>query len=218
VSILGASISPYLFLFYSSGAIEDAWDENYIGVNRIIATGGMSFGSLISVAVLALAAIVFLPAGNKVQHYYELTPLLTPAFGKWGVRLLAASLGIACLGAALEISLQLAYFAAQGFGWNWSENQKPREEARFCLTYTGAILFGILVVLTGIDPLQVTVSSMVLTAATLPVSIVPFLILMNDEHYLQRFRNGWFSNTVVLLIIGLAFVLAVVSVPLQIFG
>src|SRR3954469_12100531 len=34
VSILGASISPYLFLFYSSGAIEDKWDKSYLGANR----------------------------------------------------------------------------------------------------------------------------------------------------------------------------------------
>jgi hypothetical protein len=32
------------------------------------------------------------------------------------------------------------------------------------------------------------------------------------------YRNGWFSNAVVLVIIGLAFVLAVVAIPLQIFG
>jgi NRAMP (natural resistance-associated macrophage protein)-like metal ion transporter len=43
-SILGASISPYLFMFYSSGAIEDQWDESYLGTNRIIAGLGMTFG------------------------------------------------------------------------------------------------------------------------------------------------------------------------------
>ena len=44
VSILGAAISPYLFYFYSAGAIEDHWDEDYVGVNRAVATIGMSFG------------------------------------------------------------------------------------------------------------------------------------------------------------------------------
>lgn len=29
VSILGALISPYLFYFYSSGAVEDHWDEGH---------------------------------------------------------------------------------------------------------------------------------------------------------------------------------------------
>jgi hypothetical protein len=30
VSILGASISPYLFFFYSSGALEDEWRETHV--------------------------------------------------------------------------------------------------------------------------------------------------------------------------------------------
>ena len=56
---------------------------------------------------------------------------------------------------------------------------------------------------------------MVLTAGTLPVSIVPFLILMNDPHYMQKHTNGWLSNFIVLATIALALVLAIVSVPLQ---
>jgi Mn2+/Fe2+ NRAMP family transporter len=218
VSILGASISPYLFFFYSSGAIEDNWDDSYLNVNRVVATGGMSFGSTISVAVLILAALIMLPSGIKVEHYNQLPLLLVPVFGKWGFWLFVASLGIACLGAALEVTLEMAYLTAQGFGWNWSENQRPIREARFSLTYTIVMVLGSIVVLTGIDPLKLTIFSMSLTAATLPVSIVPFLLLMNDEDFVKDHRNGWFSNAVVLVIIGLACVLALVTIPLQIFG
>ena len=218
VSILGASISPYLFFFYSSGAIEDEWTEEYVGVNRVIATGGMSFGSLISIAVLVLAATLFLPRGIKVAHYDQLPMLLVPVFGRTGFWLFVASLGIACLGAAMEITLEIAYLAAQGMGWNWSENQRPLAEARFSLVYTITILLGMMIVMIGIDPLKLTIFSMALTAATLPVSIVPFLFLMNDKSYVRGYRNGWISNTVVVLIIGLAFILAIVTIPLQIFG
>ncbi|HJP95372.1 MAG TPA: divalent metal cation transporter [Pyrinomonadaceae bacterium] len=218
VSILGASISPYLFFFYSSGAIEDEWNEGYVGINRIIATGGMSFGSVISIAVLILAAMIFAPAGVKFEHYSQLPTLLTPVFGYWGFWLVVASVGISCLGAAMEITLELAYFTAQGFGWNWSENQRPLDEARFSFAYTVIIILGVISTLVGIDPLQMTILSMALTAATLPVSIVPFLFLMNDYSYVRSYRNGWFSNTVVVAIISLAFVLAIVSIPLQIFG
>ena len=218
VSILGASISPYLFFFYSSGAIEDNWQETHVGINRIIATTGMSFGSVISISVLILAAMIFAPQGIKIEHYSQLPDLLIPVFGHKGFWLLVASLGIACMGAAMEITLQMAYLTAQGFGWNWSENQRPLDEARFSFVYTIVLLLGALIVLTGLDPLTITIVSMVLTAATLPVSIVPFLFLMNDRSYVRIYRNGWLSNTVVILIIGLAFVLAVVSIPLQIFG
>ena len=218
VSILGATISPYLYFFYSSGAIEDEWNEGYIGINRVIATGGMSFGSLISIAVLILAAMIFAPAGVKFEHYSQFPQLLVPVFGYWGYWLIVASLGISCLGAAMEITLEIAYLTAQGFGWNWSENQRPLDEARFSAAYIVAIVLGMLPILVGVDPLSVTILSMALTAATLPVSIVPFLFLMNDYSYVRIYRNGWFSNAVVIVIIGIAFVLAVVAIPLQIFG
>ena len=218
VSILGASISPYLFFFYSSGAIEDEWNEGHVGVNRIIATGGMTFGSVISIAVLILAAMIFAPQGVKFEHYSQLPDLLVPVFGYWGYWLIVASVGIACFGAALEITLEIAYFTAQGFGWNWSENQRPRDEARFAAAYTLTVILAALITITGIDPLKITIFSMALTAATLPVSIVPFLFLMNDYSYVRVYRNGWFSNAVVIAINSIAFVLAVVSIPLQIFG
>jgi NRAMP (natural resistance-associated macrophage protein)-like metal ion transporter len=218
VSILGASISPYLFFFYSSGAVEDHWDESYLSTNRIIAASGMSFGSVMSIAVLILAALVFPPRGLKADEYSQLALLLQDAFGYWGFILLIVSLGIACLGAALEIALELAYLAAQGFGWNWSKNQRPREEARFSIVYMIVILIGVVIIACGVDPLQLTVMSMALTAATLPISIAPFLFIMNDPHYVATYRNGWFSNTVVILIIALASILAIVTIPLQIFG
>ncbi|HYK21136.1 MAG TPA: divalent metal cation transporter [Pyrinomonadaceae bacterium] len=218
VSILGASISPYLYFFYASGAIEDEWKEDHVGINRIIATGGMSFGSVISIGVLILAAMIFAPQGVKFEHYSQLPTLLTPVFGYWGFWLVVASVGISCMGAALEITLELAYFTAQGFGWNWSENQRPLDEARFSFVYTVTIILASLSTLVGIDPLKLTIFSMALTAATLPVSIVPFLFLMNDYSYVRGYRNGWFSNAVVVAIIGLAFVLAIVAIPLQVFG
>ena len=41
---------------------------------------------------------------------------------------------------------------------------------------------------------------------------------MNDPHYIRSYRNGWFSNAVVLAIILLAFVVSIVTIPLQVFG
>src|SRR3954468_18569053 len=218
VSILGASISPYLMFFYSSGSIEDKWDKSYLPINRIIATLGMSFGSIISMAVLIVAAITLKSRGLRVEHYSELRPMLDDVFGYWGVTLISCSLAISCLGAALEIALELAYMVAQTLGWNWGENHRPRNEARFSLVYVFAIVVATAMVAVGLDPLKLTVFSMALTAATLPVAVVPFLFLMNDQHYVGAHRNSWVANVLVVLITGLSFVLAIVSLPLQILG
>ena len=144
--------------------------------------------------------------------------MLTPLMGRWGFRLFAGALGIACFGAILEIALSVAYLAAQGFGWKWSENARPRDAARFSLVYTATLVGGALIVMIGVDPLAITLMSMALTGALLPLAIVPFLILMNDPRFVGQYTNGWISNTVVFAIVGLAFVLAVVSIPLELLG
>ncbi|MDZ8222416.1 NRAMP family divalent metal transporter [Nostoc sp. ChiVER01] len=218
VGILGALISPYLFYFYSSGAVEDKWDEGYIGVNRAVASLGMGFGSIVSLGVLIVAALVLNPKGIQVDSYEQAALMLTETFGYWGFVLFAASLGIACFGAALEVSLDTAYIVAQAFGWNWGENLKPKDAARFSLVYTVFVFLASLLMVFGIDPLQLTLFSMAITAVILPPVIIPFLVLMNDELYVGKYRNGWISNSVVIFTIALTFVLAIVAIPLEIIG
>jgi Mn2+/Fe2+ NRAMP family transporter len=218
VSILGASISPYLMYFYSSGAIEDKWDVTYIPINRVIAILGMSFGGLLSMAVLVAAALAIGPNGVDITRFEQAAQIMTSALPKWGFFLFAVSMLVACVGAALEISLAISYFFAQGFGWNWSESLTPSKDARFCFTYTVIILVAAIPLLLRVDPIKVTMISMALTAATLPLAIVPFLFLMNDPIYLGEHRNGWISNSVVGIVILISFVLAVISIPLQIIG
>jgi Mn2+/Fe2+ NRAMP family transporter len=219
VAILGASISPYLFLFYSSGAIEDDWDESYIPANRAIAGIGMGFGGTISVAVLILAALLFAPRGIvDVSDYHQLPLLLTPVFGYWGFVLFSLSLGIACFGAVVEVSLQQAYLVAQGFGWRWGENLKPREDPGFASIYTISLALAVMPIAFGADPLKLTIFSMALTAASLPLTVMPFLFLMNDPRYVKDRGNGWWSNGAVLLIIALGFILAIVTIPLEFMG
>ena len=218
VSIIGASISPYLYMFYSSGAVEDGWGTDDLTTNKATAVLGMSFGGALSAAVLIIAAVVFLPRGIQVDRFEQAGLLLPPVLGHTGFVLFLASLGIACFGATVEIALAMTYLLAQGLGWDWSENAKPRQHARFSLTYTVTILLAGVVMAAGIDPLKLTNFSMMLTAASLPVTVIPMLVLMNDESLVGEHRNRWFGNVV---LGGLSIVTVVVllaAVPLQILG
>lgn len=218
VSILGASISPYLMFFYSSGAIEDKWNESYLGINRFIAAFGMLFGGLLSMAVLVTAALALRPAGIDVETFEQAALLLTTALPKWGFILFALSMAFTCLGAALEIALSISYMFAQGMGWNWTENAPAQGDARFSLSYSVVIALAAIPLLLGVDPIRMTMVSMSLTAATLPFSVVPFLFLMNDRAFCGDHCNGWISNTVVGLVIVIAFVLSIITIPLQVMG
>jgi len=218
VSIMGAVLSPYLFYFYSSGAVEDKWDASYIPVNRGIATIGMGFGSVVAMAGIVVAAMVLAPRGIQVNDYHEAAMMLTDAFPFWGFLLFAAGMAIACLAGGLEVALSMAYASAQTFGWNWGENLDPREDARFCLVYTGAILFSSLIIAVGFDPLRLTVLAMAVEAAVLPFVALPFLLLMNDRKLLKEHSNGWISNTIAVIVLLLSLVLTLVSIPLAVLG
>ena len=178
----------------------------------------MGFGSIVSLGVLIVAAQVLNPRGIQVDSYEQAALMLTEPFGYWGFILFAVSLGVACFGAALQVSLDTAYITAQAFGWNWGENLHPKEAARFSLIYTVFVFSASLLMAVGIDPLQLTLFSMALTALLIPLAIAPFLVIMNDREYVGEYRNGWISNTVVIFTVGLGFILALVAIPLVFLG
>lgn len=218
VSILGASVSPYLFLFYSAGAIEDQWTEQHLVVNRVTAGLGNVFGGGLAIAVLIVAAVVFSSRGIKVDRYEQIGLLLASPLGRAGVALFLTTLCITCFGATLEITLSIAYLLAQGFGWEWSENLKPARDARFATAYTVVIMAAAVPIAIGVDPLALTNVSMTLTAASLPLTVVPLLVVMNDREILMKQVNGWASNAALVLIALLSLALFVAALPLQKLG
>jgi len=167
VGILGATISPYLISFYSSGAIEEHWKERDLPTNRLTAAMGMGFGAIISMAVLIVAAEVLSPRGILVEQYHQTGPVLSTAFRHWGFFLFVSSLAIGCFGAALELTLDTSYIIAQAFGWTWGEDLSPIDDSRFSLVWTTALGIAPLFTLVGIDPLQLTMVSMAITALSI---------------------------------------------------
>jgi Mn2+/Fe2+ NRAMP family transporter len=218
VSILGASISPYLYMFYSAGAIEDRWTAEYLNVNRVTAWLGNLFGGGLNVAVLVVAALVFAPRQIHFDAYEQIGLLLASPLGHAGFALLLATLCITCFGATAEITLAIAYLLAQGFGWQWSENLPPTEDSRFSVSYSAAILLAAVPIAIGVDPLALTNISMTLTAASLPLTIVPLIALMNDAEVMTSHVNGWATNTALVALALLSIVLLFAALPLQMLG
>jgi Mn2+/Fe2+ NRAMP family transporter len=178
----------------------------------------MGFGSVMSLAIIIIAAVVFHPRGIQIDRYNQAALMLTPVYGYLGYLLFAASLAIGCYGALLQASMTTAYGLAQGLGWNWGEDLRPKADARFALTYTVTIAIGAASMLAGIDPLKITIFSMALAAAILPLVTIPFVFIMNDAHYLGKHTNGVVSNIAVVGISVLAFAIGVVTIPLELFG
>ena len=110
----------------------------------------------------------------------------------------------------------MGYNVSQGFGWQWGERRLPAEAARFNLVMVVFVLVGFGVAMVGIDPLQLALYGSAFTALILPVSLFPFLVLMNDRDYLKDQVNPRWLNVGMVAILLLACVVAVVSIPLMV--
>ena len=217
-AILGAVISPYLVVFYSSGAREEGWSSASLGVNRVTAVVGMAFGCVAALGILVLSSMTLGPMHVEVGTLAEVGLSLARPFGALGAYLFAGALFVTCWGASLEITLAMSYNVSQGFGWNWGVDRPHREVGRFRLTMLLFLALAFCIGLLGLDPLTLTIYASALTALILPASLFPFLVVMNNPKYLGRHVNGRWGNLATVGILVLAFVIALVSIPLFLAG
>jgi Mn2+/Fe2+ NRAMP family transporter len=218
VSIVGATVSPYLLNFYSSGAVEEKWSQQDLWINRVTAFLGMGFGSVVAMGCLVTAALVLGPQQVKVESYEEAAQMFVPVYGRWAVTLFALSLGIGCFGAAVEIALNAGYVLGQAFGWPWGIDKPRRDVSRFVAAFTVALLVGVAIATLGFNPLRVTLVCVALTVVIVPLVVLPFLVLMNEEEYVGRHRSGPFGNGLLAMLTLLGALMALVVIPLEILG
>jgi Mn2+/Fe2+ NRAMP family transporter len=218
ISIVGATVSPYLLNFYSSGTIEEEVTQDELWVNTATAYGGTVFGSTVSMGVLVTSAMVMQPLHITVDSFEQAALMFVPAFGHWAVVLFALALGIGCLGAALEISLNMGYLLSQVFGWSWGSSRPRVENARFSCAFTVVLLAASTIAVLGFDPLRLTMISVALTVVVMPLMVLPFLVLMNDSKFVKDRTNTRVGNAVLAVLTVAGALMALVVIPLEILG
>jgi Mn2+/Fe2+ NRAMP family transporter len=122
----------------------------------------------------------------------------------------------ATFGAALETTLSAGYTIAQFFGWPWGKFRAPARAARFHLLMIICLIVGVGVLLTGIDPVQVTELSVVFSAVALPLTYLPILIVANDPEYMGRYVNSRPMNVVALVYLVIILIASLSAIPLMI--
>ena len=66
------------------------------------------------------------------------------------------------------------------------------------------------------DPVKVTEYSIVLSAAALPLTYFPILVVANDPSYMGEHTNGRFLNTIASVFLVILVLVAVATIPLMI--
>ncbi|MFG1964915.1 NRAMP family divalent metal transporter [Nonomuraea sp. NPDC049028] len=216
IALLGGAMTPYEVFFFSSGGVEEKWTRKDLITSRANVFVGFPLGGFLSLAIAGCAAVVFFPVKAEVD---TLGQMLLPAgigLGQLGLAAVIFGVFAATFGATLETALSSGYTISQYFGWQWGKLVRPRDAARFHSVVLAGVVIATALILTTIDPIMVTEYSLVFSAAALPLTYLPVLMIANDPDYMGGQVNGRFSNALGTAYMILLLVVAVAAVPLMI--
>jgi manganese transport protein len=216
IALFGAAMTPYEVFFFSSGAVEEHWGKADLAVERANVLVGFPLGALLSLAIMALTSLVFFPKGIEVGTLSQVALPVVVILGKLGLAALLVGIFAATFGAALETGLSAGYIVAQFFGWPWGKFERPEDAPAFHLVALVSVLFGALLVLTQVDPIKVTEYSIVLSAAALPLTYFPILIIANDPVYVGDKTNTRFTNFLGTIYLFILLIVSIATIPLMI--
>jgi manganese transport protein len=211
VGLIAAALMPYEIYFYSSGALEEQWDEKDLGVNRVNAVLGFGLGGIPAMGVLVASAQVLFPQGIEPESLGTTALVSQASFGEVGLILALVGMLFAIGGATIDTAFSAAYNLAQYEEWEWGKRRGLDETPRFSAALVVFAIIAFAVVETGIDPVELTEYAVVFSAFVLPLSYLPVLLAARDRSIMGEHANGLLANTLGWLYFAVICVLAVAA-------
>jgi Mn2+/Fe2+ NRAMP family transporter len=214
VSLFGACLVPYQVMFFSSGGREEKWTTDSIPDMRMNAIIGFPLGGLLSIAIMAAAVPVLEPRGINVNHLGQVALPVAQALGVTGLAFAMLGFFAATFAAGAECALSTGYMVSQYFGWNWGKMHRPATAPRFHTICLASVIAATAFILTSVDPITVTLISVVLGAAAIPLTYFPVLVVANDREYMGDRVNRALSNTLGVAFLVIMVVVSIATLPL----
>jgi Mn2+/Fe2+ NRAMP family transporter len=215
VGIFSAMLMEYEVHFYSSGALEEDWTQKDLPENFMVASFGSVLGALLTVALLAIGALVFFPRGAFPESLEASVSAIATPFGRAG--LLTVLLGtLACLaGAAVETMLSGAYNLCQFYNFSWGKNQKARDVPVFAISWIASLCLAAILALISVDPLQLVNISVIFGMVVMPLTYFPILRAAMDRGVMGKHTNSPADTAIGILFLVLITAAALAAIPLM---
>lgn len=194
--MLGATVMPHVIYLHSqlvqcrnkNSSIEEK--KRHLKMERADITIAMNIAFIVNAAMLIVSAAVFFRNGIAVdsieQAHQSLTPLLgTLSSGAFGLALVASGLSSSAVGTMAGQTIM------QGFvGLKISDN----------VTRLITMAPGMLIIFSGINPIQALIMSQVILSFMLPVAIIPMLMITGRKELMGPLVNKKITKVVGVLI------------------
>lgn len=216
VGILSSILMPYEIYFYSSGAIEEDWTPKDLPINKLTAGIGFLLGGVLCMALILVGALLYKPARIDPQTLATTVFGASVPLGRMGFSVALVGIFFAIGGAAVETALSAAYNVTQFFNVPWGKRRKPLEVPLFTACWIAALLLGLAIASSGVNPVQIVEYAVLFAVVVLPFTYYPVLRLADDRQAMGKHVNAGVIRWLGWIYLVLICVVAAAAVPLMI--
>ena len=172
---------------------------------------------MIAILVATAATIGVNHPGKSLDTVQQIADALTPFLGKTvGTILFAMGMVGASLVAAIVVSLATAWGLGEVSGYKRSLEHNPHEAPWFYVIYTAMLVIGGVMVVSGINLIDLSVGVQVMNAALLPI-VLGFLYLLALKALPKRYRLHGVYAVVVGIVVAAASILGIYAAIIPFF-
>ncbi len=205
VAIFGTTISPYLFFWQSAQEVEEVDHKRRakplleaprqakaaLARIRVDTIAGMLISNLIAIAIMMSTAATLHQAGKtNIQTAADAAEALEPLAGHFAFLLFAIGIVGTGLLAIPVLAGSAAYAVGESRGWKIGLDNMPWQAKGFYAVIGAAILLGLGIDYSGIDPIKALYWSAVLNGVIAVPMMAAMMIVAGHRGKMGKFRVG----------------------------
>ena len=197
ITLVGTTIAPWMQFYLQSSIVGKGIRLRELWYARWDAYAGSAAAVGVAFFIIVACAATLHRSGIEVTTAEQAALAIEPLAGRYAKLLFALGLLNASLFSAAIVPLSTAYAVCEALGWQTGVDRRPHEAPGFFAIYLGmVVLGGALVLLPGLNPIQVMFYSQFLNGLLLPAVLVFMLILINDRDVMGAHSNSPLVNLV----------------------
>ena len=187
---IGAVIMPWMVFYQQSAVVDKKLQLSHLKAARLDTAIGAVITQFIMAAVLIATAATIgkKNPGASLDTVHQISNALIPFLGNVvGKLLFAIGMTGAALIAAIVVSLTAAWALGEVTGYKRSLEHHPKDAPWFYATYICILIMGAIVVMSGINLVNLSVAVNVMNALLLPI-VLGFLFLLARKALPTEYR------------------------------
>lgn len=208
-AMIGTTVVPYNMFIHSTNSKRTWSDPKQIPLSRFDTTVTMIIGGIITAAIMISAGTVI--RGMEVSSAADMAGSLEPLLGSFAEPFLCIGMIAAGVSASTGTPLGVSFVLAGLFGWETNKKDK-----RFFFTNVIVLVIGILVALSGFNPVTIIMTAQAVNGIFLPIVVFLLIYLTSREKLMGKYKSSM-PRTIIGIMVGIITLIVGVNSAMSLF-